>query len=93
MRLLIGAMLAFLVGAGCRYFDIPAPCPAILPGAVLVFAMTIGYSTIDRALSKRAQFATTKDLCGGPTGKTTASAWNGKTDADRHIETTDHIGS
>jgi XapX domain-containing protein len=91
MKLLIGAIVAFLVGAVCRFFDIPAPCPAVLPGAVLVVAMTLGYSTIDRALTKKAQFATTKDMCGGPTGMTTASTRKGNTDDDRHSQRTHHI--
>ena len=36
MKVLIGATVAFLVGAGCRYFDIPVPSPPVLPGALLV---------------------------------------------------------
>jgi XapX domain-containing protein len=55
MKILIGAMVAFLIGAGCRYFDIPVPSPPVLPGALLVVAMTLGYSAIDRALSRKAQ--------------------------------------
>jgi len=74
MKILIGAIVAFLVGAGSRYFDIPAPSPPILPGALLVVAMTLGYSTTDRALTRRAQVAKTKHLCGGPSGRTAASS-------------------
>jgi XapX domain-containing protein len=73
MKLLIGALVAFLVGAGCRYFDIPVPSPPVLPGALLVVAMTLGYTVIDRALIQKAHFATTRHLCGGPTGATVGS--------------------
>ena len=70
MKILIGAIVAFLIGAGCRYFDIPVPSPPILPGALLVVAMTLGYSATDRALTRKSQIATTKHLCGGPNGAT-----------------------
>jgi len=73
MKILIGAIVAFLVGAGCRYFDVPVPSPPVLPGALLVVAMTLGYSATDRALSRKAQFSTTKKLCGGPSGMTAAT--------------------
>jgi XapX domain-containing protein len=73
MKFLIGAIVAFLVGAGCRYFDIPVPSPPVLPGALLVVAMTLGYSAADRVLGRKASVATTKHLCGGPTGITVAS--------------------
>ncbi len=69
MKVLAGATVAFLVGAGCRYFDIPVPSPPALPGALLVVAMTIGYSVTDRALIQRSNISTTKYLCGGPSGK------------------------
>jgi len=74
MKLLVGAAVAFLVGAGCRYFDIPVPSPPLLPGALLVVAMTLGYSAIDSALSRKANVATTKHLCGGPSGITVAKS-------------------
>ena len=70
MKILMGAIVAFLVGAGCRFFDIPVPSPPVLPGALLVVAMTLGYSATDRALTRRASPSTTAHLCGGPTGLT-----------------------
>jgi XapX domain-containing protein len=73
MKTLVGALLAILIGAGCRYFDIPVPSPPMLPGAVLVVAMTFGYAATDRALTRKAQHASTKHLCGGPTGQTVAA--------------------
>lgn len=43
MKLMIAAAVAFIVGFGCRWFDIPAPAPPMLQGALLVVAMTLGY--------------------------------------------------
>lgn len=68
MKLLIGIAMSFAVGAFCRYFDIPVGSPPVIPGAVLVVAITLGYSSTDKLLSHRT--ATTKHMCGGPTGET-----------------------
>jgi XapX domain-containing protein len=68
IRIIIGFVLSFIIGAGCRYFDIPAASPPVIPGALIVLAMTLGYSSMDRALVRKNQPATTKRLCGGPTG-------------------------
>ena len=68
MKIVIGFILSFIIGAGCRYFDIPAASPPVIPGALIVLAMTLGYSSMDRVLTKKNQVATTKHLCGGPTG-------------------------
>ena len=78
MKVLIGAVVAFLVGAGCRYFDIPVPSPPVLPGALLVVAMTLGYTLTDRALSRTTHIATTKRFCGGPSGAIAASGARAK---------------
>jgi XapX domain-containing protein len=43
MKVAIAAVVAFAVGFGCRWFDIPAPSPPMLQGALLVVAMTLGY--------------------------------------------------
>jgi XapX domain-containing protein len=68
IKIVLGLIVGFLIGAGCRYFDIPAPSPPVLPGALLVVAMTLGYSATDRLLNRTDRTATTKHLCGGPTG-------------------------
>jgi XapX domain-containing protein len=68
MRFIIGLVISFAVGAGCRYFDIPVGSPAVIPGALLVLAMTAGYSSTNRVLNHRNRLATTAHLCGGPTG-------------------------
>jgi XapX domain-containing protein len=69
-KIVIGLLLGLLIGAACRFFDIPVPSPPKLVGALLVVAMTVGYSVTDRYFAK-AQ-ATTTHLCGGPTGETVA---------------------
>jgi XapX domain-containing protein len=68
IRIAIGFALSFIIGAGCRYFDIPAASPPVIPGALIVLAMTLGYSSMDRVMVRKNQAATTKHLCGGPTG-------------------------
>jgi XapX domain-containing protein len=68
IRIAIGFVLSFVIGAGCRYFDIPAASPPVIPGALIVLAMTLGYSSMDRVMTRRNQAATTKTQCGGPTG-------------------------
>ncbi len=50
--MLIGVVFGFLVGAGCRWIDVPVPSPPSLPGALLVLAMTLGFLGTDLALSK-----------------------------------------
>ncbi|APD85945.1 xapx domain-containing protein [Alteromonas sp. Mex14] len=42
--LLIGIALGLSIGAGCRWLDIPVPAPPRIEGALLVVAMTIGFS-------------------------------------------------
>jgi XapX domain-containing protein len=68
MRFIIGLVVSFAVGVGCRYFDIPVGSPSVIPGAILVLAMTAGYSSTNAILNRRGMPATTAALCGGPTG-------------------------
>ena len=79
-RILIGFVLSFLIGAACRYFDIPAASPPVIPGAFIVLAMTLGYSSMDRVVSRRQHAATTKSFCGGPTGLPVAKMKNAASD-------------
>src|ERR1700722_2820966 len=74
MKIVIGLVLSFLIGAGCRYFDIPAASPPVIPGALIVLAMTLGYTSMDRALIRKGRVATTQHLCAGPTGRPKAIA-------------------
>jgi XapX domain-containing protein len=47
---LIGLAVGLLIGAGCRYFDIPSPAPPRLIGAFLLMAMTLGFIVAGRFL-------------------------------------------
>jgi XapX domain-containing protein len=40
---LIGLIVGLLIGAACRYFDIPSPAPPRLIGAFMLVAMTLGF--------------------------------------------------
>ncbi len=53
MKIAIGFVLSFIIGAGCRYFDIPAASPPVIPGALIVLAMTLGYTSMDRVLIRK----------------------------------------
>ena len=39
----LGLLLAFGIGFGCRWLDIPVPAPPRLEGALLVVAMSAGF--------------------------------------------------
>jgi XapX domain-containing protein len=47
---IVGLGLGLLVGAGCRWFDIPSPAPPRLIGAALLLAMTLGFVAADHLL-------------------------------------------
>ncbi len=71
MKIAAGIILGLLIGAGCRWFDIPVPSPPRLVGALLVVAMTVGYLATDKLMATKFSArgsATTRELCGGPTG-------------------------
>jgi XapX domain-containing protein len=71
IKLIVGIILGLLIGAGCRWFDIPVPSPPKLGGVLLVVAMTVGYLLTDKVIATRFSTkgaASTQDMCGGPTG-------------------------
>jgi XapX domain-containing protein len=41
-KTLLAILLGVLIGAGCRWFDVPVPSPPRLLGALLVVAITLG---------------------------------------------------
>jgi XapX domain-containing protein len=47
---MIGLALGLVVGAGCRFFDIPSPAPPRFIGACLLLAMTLGFVVADHLL-------------------------------------------
>ena len=48
---LISLLLGFLIGVGCRWFDLPLPAPPRIVGALLVVFMTLGFLSADIALA------------------------------------------
>lgn len=50
MNVVIGLLLAFGIGAACRWFGIPLPAPPNLVGAALVGAITVGFLVTDRLM-------------------------------------------
>ena len=67
MKILLGLIVGFGIGIGCRFAGLPLPAPPVLVGALLVVSMTAGYLLVDRLATQRA--CTTRKLCGGPTGE------------------------
>lgn len=47
---LSGIFLGLLIGAACRWFDLPLPAPPRLVGALLVVCMTLGFLATDMVL-------------------------------------------
>ncbi len=73
IKIIAGLVLGFLIGVGCRWFDIPLPGPPKLVGALLIVSITIGYMATDKLMLTHASAkepASTRELCGGPTGDT-----------------------
>lgn len=68
VKVALGLLLGLGIGALCRLLAIPSPAPPVLPGALLVVAMTLGYVAADRWLWRRQ--ARHAHLCGGPDGRT-----------------------
>lgn len=71
LKMSFAIILCLMIGVACRWFDIPVPSPPKLTGALLVVAMTVGYMVTDRIIA--AKFSTkgpasTREMCGGPTG-------------------------
>lgn len=45
---LVGIVMALVLGAICRVFDIPLPAPPKIQGALLVVATTVGFAAASR---------------------------------------------
>ncbi len=68
-KTIIGLTLGFCIGLGCSLLSIPVPAPPVLVGALLVVAMTLGYTFTDRYLARQRPNREL-DNCGGPSGGT-----------------------
>lgn len=76
-KIAAGLTVAFLIGASCRWFDIPLPGPPKFLGALLVVAVTLGYIATDKLIAVKFSTkgpAATEEFCGGPTGDIPAPA-------------------
>ena len=82
IKLTVGMILCVLIGAGCRWFDLPVPSPPKLGGVLLVAALTVGYMVTDRLIASKFSAmgpASTQGMCGGPTGDVILSSSLNKT--------------
>jgi XapX domain-containing protein len=66
MKIVLGLVLALLIGVVCRLTGIPSPAPPVIVGALLVLAMTSGYIVADRFVRRPAKHM---KYCGGPSGE------------------------
>ena len=55
VKLILGYILAFLIGVGCRLLDIPLPAPTAILGAAIVLALTSGYLLTDKLMSAKTE--------------------------------------
>ncbi|GGC93263.1 DUF1427 family protein [Undibacterium terreum] len=62
-KVLLGLIISFVTGVGCKLLHIPVPSPPVLTGALLVFTMSLGYWLVDRYCAANA--AKNKSLCAG----------------------------
>ncbi|MEM7248566.1 MAG: DUF1427 family protein [Acidobacteriota bacterium] len=53
MKTALALLIGLLIGAACRSFDLPAPAPNRLIGALLICSVTIGYIAVDWALERQ----------------------------------------
>jgi XapX domain-containing protein len=50
LKLIIGIIIALIIGAACRYFKLPVPAPPTIYGVLLILAITLGYIITDKFL-------------------------------------------
>jgi XapX domain-containing protein len=55
MKPAVGIAVGFALGLVCRLLGIPSPAPPVLSGALLVFAMTVGYVMVDHLMVARSR--------------------------------------
>jgi XapX domain-containing protein len=51
MTSLVGLAQGAIIGAGCRWFDLPLPAPPRITGALLVVSMTLGFILADAGIT------------------------------------------
>ena len=55
IKIIIGLIVAFVIGAACRYFKLPVPAPPTIYGVLLIMAITLGFIVTDQFLPKEAE--------------------------------------
>ncbi len=75
IKIIAGLILGMLIGAACRWFDVPLPGPPRLVGVLIIASITVGYMTTDKLIAGHFSAkgpAFMQEMCGGPTGDVTA---------------------
>lgn len=57
LKIFLGILLAFVIGAVTRMAGIPVPAPPAIMGALLVVAMTVGFNVADYYLVRKGLMA------------------------------------
>jgi XapX domain-containing protein len=52
MKTVLGIIIGFALGFACRWFGIPSPAPPVLSGALLVTAITVGYTVVGHFIAR-----------------------------------------
>lgn len=65
-KIFFGLGMGFLIGLGCSFLKIPIPAPPVLDGSLLVVAMTLGYTLVDRFFASKLKEQNNLSNCGGP---------------------------
>jgi len=68
-KIILGLILGFFIGLGCSLLNIPVPAPPVLVGALLVVAMSTGYTVTDRYVSAKSRPKNNLSHCAGPIGE------------------------
>jgi XapX domain-containing protein len=95
VKIIAGLVLGFLIGLGCRFFDVQVPSPPKLVGALLVVAMTLDYLATDAFLARNLHVfgerqATTVKCCGDQQGRRLCNATRG---TNRRLRVLNKAGS
>lgn len=84
-RVVFAVVIAFLIGASSRWFEIPVPAPPKLLGAILILSITLGYVVTDslidnseRSVTETSESNITRSLDEDNSSKRTSHSHEGK---------------
>ena len=72
IKIVARTFLGVVVGARCRWFDVPLPGPPKLVGAFLIVPITFGYLATDKLIATKfpsKDLTLIRDLCGVSNGE------------------------